>query len=119
MNGFFWKKARLAVATLVVAQAAVTGAQEFPAPGKAITIIVGFSAGGSSDAGARILAGGMEKVLGTKVEVLNKPGASGQIGYTMVATAKPDGYTFGLASLPGIMVSIMDPDRKAAYKKDD
>jgi tripartite-type tricarboxylate transporter receptor subunit TctC len=95
------------------------GAQDFPAKNKAITLVVGFSAGGSSDAGARILAGGMEKVLGTKVEVLNKPGASGQIGYTMVAQSKPDGYTIGLASLPGIMVSIMDADRKAAYKKDD
>jgi tripartite-type tricarboxylate transporter receptor subunit TctC len=109
----FMMAACLCVATVSV------GAQGFPAKNKAITLIVGFSAGGSSDAGARILAGGMEKVLGTKVEVLNKPGASGQIAYTMVAQAKPDGYTFGLASLPGIMVSIMDADRKAAYKKDD
>ena len=108
----------LVAACLCVATVSV-GAQNFPAKNKAITLIVGFSAGGSSDAGARILAGGMEKVLGTKVEVLNKPGASGQIAYTMLSQAKPDGYTFGLASLPGIMVSIMDPDRKAAYKKDD
>ncbi len=108
----------LLVACLFMAAASV-GAQAYPAKNKAITLVVGFSAGGSSDAGARILAGGMEKVLGTKVEVLNKPGASGQLAYTMVSQAKPDGYTFGLASLPGIMVSIMDADRKATYKKDD
>ncbi len=113
------KCAAILMAVSLVWVATSVGAQTFPAKNKAITLIVGFSAGGSSDAGARILAGGMEKVLGTKVEVLNKPGASGQLGYTMVAQAKPDGYTIGLASLPGVMVSIMDPDRKAAYKKDD
>jgi len=111
--------AAILVAACLFIAAASVGAQEFPAKNKAITLIVGFSAGGSSDAGARILAGGMEKVLGTKVEVLNKPGASGQLAYTMLSQSKPNGYTFGLASLPGIMVSIMDPARQAAYKKDD
>ncbi len=115
----FRKCAAILVAACLFIAAASVGAQEFPAKNKAITLIVGFSAGGSSDAGARILAGGMEKVLGTKVEVLNKPGASGQLAYTMLSQSKPNGYTFGLASLPGIMVSIMDPARQAAYKKDD
>lgn len=115
----FRKCAAILVAACLFIATASVGAQEFPAKNKAITLIVGFSAGGSSDAGARILAGGMEKVLGTKVEVLNKPGASGQLAYTMLSQAKPNGYTFGLASLPGIMVSIMDPARQAAYKKDD
>jgi tripartite-type tricarboxylate transporter receptor subunit TctC len=110
--------ARLSVAALVLAGGMTARAQEFPARGKTITLIVGFSAGGSSDSGARILAGGLEKTLGTKVEVQNKPGASGQLGYTAIAKAKPDGYTFGLASLPGVMVSCIDPDRKAAYTKD-
>lgn len=117
-SSFRKRAAVLATACMLVA-AISAGAQAFPAKNKVITLIVGFSAGGSSDAGARILASGMEKVLGAKVEVLNKPGASGQIGYTMLSQAKPNGYTFGLASLPGIMVSIMDADRKAAYKKDD
>ena len=111
-----WNLPLLLAASVVAAT--TSSAADFPIPGKAIQMIVGFSAGGSSDAGARILAGGMEKALGTKVEVLNKPGASGQIGYTAIAKAKPDGYTIGLASLPGIMVSCMDPDRKAVYNKD-
>jgi tripartite-type tricarboxylate transporter receptor subunit TctC len=113
-----WKIASLIAAGFVLGGAPMASAADFPAAGKAITMVVGFSAGGSSDAGARILAGGMEKVLGSKVDVLNKPGASGQIGYTTVAKAKPDGYTIGLASLPGIMVSCLDPDRKAVYTKD-
>jgi tripartite-type tricarboxylate transporter receptor subunit TctC len=114
-----WRNiARLTAACVFLAGVPIANAAEFPAPGKSITMVVGFAAGGSSDAGARILAGGMEKVLGTKVEVLNKPGASGQIGYTALARAKPDGYTIGLASLPGILVSAMDADRKAVYTKD-
>jgi tripartite-type tricarboxylate transporter receptor subunit TctC len=117
-NGFR-KFVVLAILACLIFVSTNAGAQTFPAKGKALTMLVGFAAGGSSDAGARILAGGMEKVLGTKVEVVNKAGASGQIAYTMISQAKPDGYTFGLASLPGIMVSIMDPERKAAYKKDD
>ncbi len=109
---------RLSVAAIALVAGMNARAQEWPARGKTMTLIVGFAAGGSSDVGARILAGGLEKVLGTKVEVQNKPGASGQLGYTAIARAKPDGYTFGVATLPGIMVSCLDPDRKAAYTKD-
>lgn len=119
MKGNLYRKIALVALVVLAVSVVGLGAQTYPAKGKAITMLVGFAAGGSSDAGARILAGGMEKVLGTKVEVVNKPGASGQIAYTMISQAKPDGYTIGLASLPGVMVSIMDPTRKAAYKKDD
>lgn len=107
-----------AASCLLIGYVTSGAAQEYPVKGKPITLIVGFAAGGSSDSGARILASGMEKVLGTKVDVVNKPGASGQIGYTAVAKGRPDGYTIGLASLPGVMVSCLDPDRKAAYTKD-
>ena len=88
-------------------------------PTQAIKFIVPYAAGGSSDTRSRQLAQKLSDSLGVPVVVDNKPGASGNIGTGQIATAKPDGYTIGLASLPGVMVSIMDPDRKAAYKKDD
>ena len=56
--------------------------------------------GEAADVGARILASGLEKELGTPVVVVNKPGASGQIGYTALAQAKPDGYTIGNTNFP-------------------
>jgi tripartite-type tricarboxylate transporter receptor subunit TctC len=91
----------------------------FPQKGKAIQMLVGFAAGGSSDAGARILASGMEKELGTPVVVVNKPGASGQIMYTMLTQSKPDGYTIGNTNFPSAVVSYLDPDRKATYARKD
>ncbi len=45
----------VAAVSLIVPQ---VGAADFPQKGKAIQMLVGFAAGGSSDAGARILASG-------------------------------------------------------------
>src|SRR5512135_2985844 len=89
----------------------------FPQKGKAIQMMVSWAAGGSSDAGARILASGMEKELGTSVLVVNKPGASSQIAYTALTQAKPDGYTIGNTNFPSAVVSYLDPARKATYTR--
>ena len=53
-------------------------AQGFPS--RPITIIVPFSAGGPSDAMARILAERMKVTLGEQVLVENVTGAGGSIG---------------------------------------
>ncbi|MGA8513676.1 MAG: tripartite tricarboxylate transporter substrate-binding protein, partial [Burkholderiaceae bacterium] len=66
-------------------------AQEYP--GKPITIVVGFSAGGSSDALARMVAEKMALGLGQAVMVENRPGVASIVGAAYVAKAKPDGYT--------------------------
>jgi tripartite-type tricarboxylate transporter receptor subunit TctC len=92
-------------------------AAAFPQKGKPIQIILGFAAGGASDVGARILASGMEKELGTPVVVVNKPGAGGQISYTELFRAKPDGYTIGNINFPGAIGSYLDPTRKAIYNR--
>lgn len=73
-------------------------AQDFPS--KPIHLVVPFSAGGTTDTLARIMADEMAKSLGVTFVVENKPGASGVIGLTAVAHAAADGYTIGLAS-PG------------------
>ena len=90
----------------------------FPQKGKAIQILLGFAAGGSSDVGARILASGLEKELGTPVLVVNKPGASSQIAYTALSQSKPDGYTIGNTNFPSAVVSYLDPARKATYTRE-
>jgi tripartite-type tricarboxylate transporter receptor subunit TctC len=94
-----------------------TWAADFPQKGKSIQILVGYAAGGSTDVGARIMASGMEKELGTSVVVVNKPGASGQIALTAVSQAKPDGYTIGSTNFPSVIVSYLDPARKASYTR--
>ena len=59
----------------------------------------------------------LEKELGTNVEVINKPGAGGQIGYTALTSAKPDGYTIGATGSPSVVVSPLDPARGAKYTR--
>lgn len=68
-------------------------------PDKAITAIVPFPPGGSTDSVARAIAPKMASTLSQNVIVDNRPGATGAIGASYVARAKPDGYTFLVASI--------------------
>jgi len=54
--------------------------------------------GGSPDINARELANELTKQMGQQVVVENRPGASGILGYEMLARATPDGYTFAYIS---------------------
>ena len=81
----------LASASLLAACSAAAVAQTFP--GKSITLIVPNPPGGVVDSSARLLESGLAKELGQAVVVENKPGASGNIAYQMVARAPKDGYT--------------------------
>ena len=66
-------------------------AQGFPA--RAVTLIVPWPAGGSTDQVMRALSTATEKYLGQAIVVENKPGAGGTLGVQAMVTAKPDGYT--------------------------
>lgn len=63
-------------------------------PGKPVTVIVPFPAGGGTDAFARPLFAQLTKQLGTQVIVDNRGGAGGNIGASLAAKAAPDGYTW-------------------------
>lgn len=62
-------------------------------PDRAITLVVPFAAGGSTDVVARIIAQKMSEDLGQQVIVQNVAGAGGNLGAGNVARAEPDGYT--------------------------
>lgn len=62
-------------------------------PSKPITFVVPFGAGNVVDLAARTFAKYMGDSLGQSLVVENKPGAGASIGTTLVARAKPDGYT--------------------------
>jgi tripartite-type tricarboxylate transporter receptor subunit TctC len=74
-------------------------------PNKQITIIVGFSPGGSTDFVARLMAEEFRKAWGVTVVVENKAGAGGNIGANMVAKAKPDGYTLLMGSVGPLAIN--------------
>lgn len=84
----------LALTGILVAISAAE-AQDYPwTPERPITIIVPWSAGGSTDQVTRIVAGEIEDVLGATVVVQNQPGASGSIGTKNALSAEKDGYTW-------------------------
>jgi tripartite-type tricarboxylate transporter receptor subunit TctC len=84
-------KAILALA-LCVAHAGIAAAAD-PYPNKPIRWVVPWPAGGVADTQARIIAEQLGKALGQQVLIDNRAGASGTIGATAVAKARPDGYT--------------------------
>jgi len=89
-------------------------------PSKPITLQVGFSPGGSSDIGCRVLAEALKKVIGQPVIVDTKPGAGSQIMLTdFKNNAKPDGYTMALINVPQIQTIVFDPTRKPAFAMKD
>ena len=84
-------------AALIVAVAGAARADNYPL--RSITIIVPFSAGGPSDAMARILAERMKTTLGQAVLVENVTGAGGSIGVGRAVHSAPDGYTISFGHL--------------------
>jgi tripartite-type tricarboxylate transporter receptor subunit TctC len=81
----------LATGALALAPFAAQAQAVFPS--KALTIVVPFSAGGTTDILARVVGQYMARDLGQPVIIDNRAGAGGNIGAQMVARAAPDGYT--------------------------
>ncbi|MDP1748279.1 MAG: tripartite tricarboxylate transporter substrate-binding protein [Reyranella sp.] len=69
----------------------LASAQDFP--NKPIKIVVPFAAGSATDIAARALGAKLQEILKQPVIVDDRPGASGQLGASAVATAPADGYT--------------------------
>lgn len=92
-------------------------AQDYPT--KAITMICGFAAGGTTDLSARKLAELARKYLNNQpIVVETKAGGAGTVGTIALAGAKPDGYTISaVAYSPLVLIPHM---RKVSYdaKKD-
>ena len=109
--------------TLIAALLALAGAPAFAQdayPSRPITLIVPFPPGGVADITARPTAIALEKVLKQPVVPANRPGAGGAVGNSLVANAKPDGYTLlmALSSISVIPEADKLFDRKPAYTLD-
>ncbi|HTM62271.1 MAG TPA: tripartite tricarboxylate transporter substrate binding protein [Burkholderiales bacterium] len=79
----------IAVATLVAASTAF--AQSYPS--KPIRLMIGYTAGGSAEAGARPLARALEPMLGQPLVFEYRPGNAGGVAMEAIAKAPADGYT--------------------------
>ena len=62
-------------------------------PSRPVRLLVGFSAGGTTDIAARLIAQWLTERLGQPVVVENRPGASANLAAEAVVRSPPDGYT--------------------------
>lgn len=111
------KSAKTAVVLLsvflltILAQTPLRAQTEYPS--KPINCLIGYAPGGLSDLTARALAEAAGKVLKQPIIVVNKPGASASLAMSLLANAKPDGYTIG--NLPSTATVIMPHVEKVSY----
>lgn len=91
----------------LAALACQAAAQDFPS--RPLTMVMPYAAGGPGDTITRVFAEAMQKTLGQQILVENIAGASGTIGTTKVARAKPDGYTL-------LMIHVSHATNVAMYK---
>ena len=91
------RKAIVAAFFAVLAFGGNALAESFPS--HPITLVVPFSAGGPTDAMARILADHMRTTLGQNLVIENVTGAAGSLGVGRVVRATPDGYTVSIGHL--------------------
>jgi tripartite-type tricarboxylate transporter receptor subunit TctC len=73
-------------------------------PKKPVKLIINFSAGGTTDVAARLMAAKASEVLGEAVVCMNKAGAGGTLGVSEVARAKNDAYTIGTCNMPAVAI---------------
>lgn len=116
------KRQLLRATTLSIAALALAGhatAQDFP-PKKAVTLVVGFAAGGAADSAARLIAKKLGEDIGQTVVVDNRGGAGGNIAHQQVAQGPIDGsmLLFGsigpLTIAPHVMKVNYDPFKDLA-----
>jgi tripartite-type tricarboxylate transporter receptor subunit TctC len=92
---------------------AQTAAEDYPS--RTVRIIVPFAAGGPTDAYARVLAEKLQSKFGQPFVVENKPGATGAVGTSFVATAPADGYTLLFPSNSSQVVGPLLQGSKRAF----
>jgi tripartite-type tricarboxylate transporter receptor subunit TctC len=84
---------------LAVALLAVSSLARADWPDRPLTIIVPWGAGGAADQISRALSPLLERELKVPINIVLRPGGSGAVGHTALAQSKPDGYTWGLATV--------------------
>ena len=82
---------RALAAVLALGVAAPAVAQTYPT--RPVRLVVGFTAGGGADTGARIAAAALSERWGQQMVIENRTGAGGMIAAELVARAAPDGHT--------------------------
>ncbi|HCR96953.1 MULTISPECIES: tripartite tricarboxylate transporter substrate binding protein [Halomonadaceae] len=88
-------------------------------PERPISALISFGAGGNTDVGARILFPGVERELGVPLNIINRPGGGGWVGWTQLLNSPSDGYTLGYINTPNLITGYLDPQYRRNVDLDD
>lgn len=96
MTRFIKISIALAGAFALAAIAGAACAQDYPT--RPMRVVIGFPAGSGADILGRYFTAKLADLSGQSVIVENRPGANANIALSLVANAKPDGYTILFAA---------------------
>jgi tripartite-type tricarboxylate transporter receptor subunit TctC len=85
---------------------------------KPISLVVGYSAGGSADFVARVVGAELSKRLRRQVIIENVAGASGMLAAQKVLAAPADGSLIYLGGTDTVLVPMVNPKIKLDWEKD-
>lgn len=105
---------QLAAAGAALALAGAAGAQT----DKPVSLIVGYSAGGSADFVARVVGEAMSRRLGRQVIIENVAGASGMLAVQKVLNAPADGNQIYMGGTDTVLVPMVNPKVRLDWEKD-
>src|SRR5665647_2711964 len=106
----------LAVTSLPIIPVQSVAEESYPT--HPVRLIVGFAAGSSGDAAARIISHKLGEILGQSVIVEDRPGASSMIATDYVARAPKDGYTLLFATIAATINTTLMPGKGPNFEKD-
>ena len=91
---------------LAAAASAIPARAQTILPNKTLRLLVGFQANGGTDIICRLIATQLERRLGRRVVVENKPGGSGGLPGQLVAASPPDGTTLAFLASTTLVAKL-------------
>jgi tripartite-type tricarboxylate transporter receptor subunit TctC len=111
-------KRRLFKQLVLVAAVGMASSMAYAQSDRPITIVVGYSAGGSADLVARMVGQEMQKRLGRSVIVENAVGASGMIAAQKVLNGPTDGSVIYMGGTDTVVIPMVNAKVKLDWSKD-
>jgi tripartite-type tricarboxylate transporter receptor subunit TctC len=111
-------RSKMLFARLVVGVAALLSAASAAAQSAPISLVVGYSAGGSADFVARVVGEELSKKLGRQVIIENVAGASGMLAAQKVLQGTTDGSVIYMGGTDTVLVPMVNPKVKLDWEKD-
>lgn len=117
-SGLFQRRRVVQMSVGLLAASALTVFAQNSYPSKPVRIVVGFSAGGTTDVVARIMAKELTQSLGQSFIIENRPGGGSNIATEVVKAADPDGYTLLFVAVTSTINQTLYPKIKFDLNRD-